>query len=134
MDPFCVNLDPTRDSAFPTAGTWPVVLCAVSERISTHATLPSLERSSPRDRRRRARAHRRGHHVRETPRWRQPRAAGHGLVCVRHFVPPETPGLTYVNPVFGERVRRLTTDHVHDDIYARNMWWNADGYGANGIA
>jgi len=50
-----------------------------------------------------------------------------GSLAYNTFVPPETPGVTYVDPVFGERVRRLTTDHVHDDIYARNMWWNADG-------
>jgi hypothetical protein len=33
------------------------------------------------------------------------------------------------DPVFmalGETVRRLTSDHGHDDIYARNMWWSAD--------
>ena len=34
---------------------------------------------------------------------------------------------SYLDPVFNETVRRLTSDHAHDDIYARNMWWNADG-------
>lgn len=42
------------------------------------------------------------------------------------FVPPNTPGASYVDPVLGWTVRRLTTDHLTDDIYARNMWWNAD--------
>lgn len=35
-------------------------------------------------------------------------------------------GQTYVDPVFGSTVRRLTTDHKFDDLYGRNMWWNAD--------
>jgi len=43
------------------------------------------------------------------------------------FVPPNTTGATYTDPVFGSTVRRLSTDHVPDDIYARNMWWNANG-------
>src|SRR5580698_9704459 len=42
------------------------------------------------------------------------------------FVPPNTTAASYVDPVLGSTVRRLTTDHVNDDIYARNMWWNAD--------
>jgi len=42
------------------------------------------------------------------------------------FVPPVMQGASYVDPVFGTTVRRVTTDHVNDDIYARNMWWNAD--------
>ena len=50
-----------------------------------------------------------------------------GPFAYSSFVPPLTPGASYIDPVFGERVRRLTTDHAHDDIYARNMWWSADG-------
>ena len=50
-----------------------------------------------------------------------------GAFTYNGFVPPSIGGATYVDPVFGQTVRRLTTDHVHDDIYARNMWWNADG-------
>ncbi len=42
------------------------------------------------------------------------------------FAPANTPGAIYVDPVFGSTVRRITTDHALDDIYARNMWWNAD--------
>lgn len=42
------------------------------------------------------------------------------------FIPPSTPGASYVDPVFGETVHRLTADHVRDDIYARNMWWSSD--------
>ena len=40
---------------------------------------------------------------------------------------PLTQGASYVDPVFGTTVRRVTTDHATDDIYARNMWWSADG-------
>ncbi|PYM40482.1 MAG: hypothetical protein DME12_15345, partial [Candidatus Rokuibacteriota bacterium] len=50
-----------------------------------------------------------------------------GSFAYNSFVLPLTQGASYVDPVFGERVRRLTTDHAHDDIYARNMWWSADG-------
>ncbi|MBI2157832.1 MAG: Ig-like domain-containing protein, partial [Candidatus Rokubacteria bacterium] len=50
-----------------------------------------------------------------------------GSLAYNFFAPPLLPGTDYVDPVFGETVRRLTTDHVHDDIYARNMWWSADG-------
>src|SRR2546425_745087 len=49
-----------------------------------------------------------------------------GPFAYNSFVPALTPGASYVDPVFGETVRRLTTDHNHDDIYARNMWWSAD--------
>ena len=45
-----------------------------------------------------------------------------GLFAYNSFVP----GASYVDPVFGETVRRLTADHGQDDLYARNMWWNAD--------
>src|SRR5262249_13425453 len=44
-----------------------------------------------------------------------------------NFTPAPIPGASYVDPVFGETVRRVTTDHAHDDLYARNMWWSADG-------
>lgn len=40
---------------------------------------------------------------------------------------PAAPGESYVDPVFGATVRRLTDDGDADDIYARNMWWSADG-------
>jgi hypothetical protein len=36
------------------------------------------------------------------------------------------PGSSYIDPVFSATVRRLTGDHGHDDIYARNMCWSAD--------
>jgi hypothetical protein len=49
-----------------------------------------------------------------------------GPFAYNRFVPPVPQGASYVDPVFGTTVRRLTTDHVNDDIYARNMWWNAD--------
>lgn len=49
-----------------------------------------------------------------------------GTLAYNSFVPPVTPGASYVDPVFGTTVLRLTTDHSVDDIYARNMWWNAD--------
>jgi hypothetical protein len=49
-----------------------------------------------------------------------------GPYAYNAFVPPDTPGFAYVDPVFGGTVRRLTTDHVPDDLYARNMWWSAD--------
>jgi hypothetical protein len=50
-----------------------------------------------------------------------------GTFAYNAFVPASTPGAAYLDPVFGRTVRRLTTDHTHDDLYARNMWWNADG-------
>ena len=37
------------------------------------------------------------------------------------------PVRSYVDPVFGTVVRRITGDHGRDDLYGRNMWWNADG-------
>src|SRR5437870_8504927 len=49
-----------------------------------------------------------------------------GPFAYNSFVPPATQGASYVDPVFGTTVRQLTTDHVNDNIYARNMWWNAD--------
>ena len=49
-----------------------------------------------------------------------------GPLAYNSFVPPVTQGASYVDPVFGTTVRQLTTDHVNDNIYARNMWWNAD--------
>src|SRR5262245_6440226 len=49
-----------------------------------------------------------------------------GAFAYNTFVPPTPAGSAYVDPVFGETVRRLTSDHGHDDIYARNMWWSAD--------
>src|SRR6266481_9143758 len=49
-----------------------------------------------------------------------------GTFAYNSFVSPVTPGASYVDPVFGATVRRVTTDHSHDDLCARNMWWNAD--------
>src|SRR5580692_7487705 len=49
-----------------------------------------------------------------------------GTFAYNSFVPPVTPGASYVDPVFGTTVRRVTTDHSVDDLHARNMWWNAD--------
>lgn len=49
-----------------------------------------------------------------------------GAFAYNGFVPELLPGVAYVDPVFGESVRRLTTDHARDDLYARNMWWSAD--------
>jgi len=42
------------------------------------------------------------------------------------FLPADPIGSSYVDPVFGTTVKRLTTDDLDDDIYSRNMWWNAD--------
>lgn len=36
------------------------------------------------------------------------------------------PSAGYVDPVFSKTVKRITSDHGHDDIYARNMCWSAD--------
>ena len=39
-------------------------------------------------------------------------------------------GTTYVDPVFGATVRRLTNEFPapnNSDIYAKNGWWNANG-------
>jgi hypothetical protein len=41
------------------------------------------------------------------------------------FVPPGV-GSSYVDPIFGATIRRITADGLKDDIYARNMLWNAD--------
>jgi hypothetical protein len=49
-----------------------------------------------------------------------------GPLAYNSLVPPLTIGASYVDPAFGATVTRLTTDHAQDDIYARNMWWNAD--------
>src|SRR5437867_6120278 len=49
-----------------------------------------------------------------------------GPFAYNSFVPSLTVGATYVDPGFGSTVRRVTTDHIEDDLYARNMWWNAD--------
>src|SRR6476659_1134715 len=35
-------------------------------------------------------------------------------------------GQSYVDPIFGSTVRRVTGDGQQDDIYASNMHWNAD--------
>jgi len=50
-----------------------------------------------------------------------------GPFAYNSFVPSVTPGTSYIDPVFGSTVRRVTTDHLADDIYASNMHWNADG-------
>lgn len=50
-----------------------------------------------------------------------------GPFAYNTFVPPNVPGASYIDPVFGATVRRLSVDHVPDDSYARNMFWNADG-------
>jgi len=50
-----------------------------------------------------------------------------GTYGYNSFVPANTPGASYVDPVFGSTIRRLSTDNRSDDIYAKNMWWNADG-------
>src|SRR4051794_7783540 len=49
-----------------------------------------------------------------------------GTYAYNGFVPANTGGASYVDPVFGANVRRLTTDHQADDIYAHNSMWNAD--------
>jgi hypothetical protein len=48
-----------------------------------------------------------------------------GPLAYNSFIP--APGGSYVDPVFNETVRRLTSDGAHDDLYAKNMWWNASG-------
>src|SRR3989338_1252490 len=50
-----------------------------------------------------------------------------GTFAYNSFVPPNTPGASYVDPVFGSTVRRLSATGATDDIYSRNMKWNADG-------
>jgi hypothetical protein len=37
------------------------------------------------------------------------------------------PGASYVDPVFGTTVRRVTSDNSPDDIYSHNKMWSADG-------
>jgi hypothetical protein len=49
-----------------------------------------------------------------------------GAFAYNSFVAGQAPGTSYVDPVFGGTVRRLSNDHSADDIYARNMWWSAD--------
>jgi hypothetical protein len=49
-----------------------------------------------------------------------------GAFAYNTFVPANLVGTSYVDPVFGATVKRVTTDHTADNIYARNMWWNAD--------
>src|ERR1700675_1640048 len=49
-----------------------------------------------------------------------------GTTAYNTFLLPMTQGASYVDPVFGTTMRRLTTDHVNDDTYATNMRWNAD--------
>lgn len=50
-----------------------------------------------------------------------------GQYAYNSFIPALPSNSSYVDPIFGETVNRLTADGSHDDIYARNMWWNADG-------
>jgi hypothetical protein len=50
-----------------------------------------------------------------------------GAYAYNSFALPNTGGASYIDPVFGSTVRRLTTDHRADDSYARNMWWSTDG-------
>ncbi|TLY42337.1 MAG: hypothetical protein E6K58_08240 [Nitrospirae bacterium] len=50
-----------------------------------------------------------------------------GLLAYNSFVPSLTPGTSYVDPVFGATVRRVSSDQAADSTYARNMWWSADG-------
>src|SRR5437016_13496999 len=49
-----------------------------------------------------------------------------GATAYNTFVPLNANGATYLDTVFGTTVHRVTTDHSVDDLYARNMWWNAD--------
>jgi len=51
---------------------------------------------------------------------------GTGLLAYNTFVPSLAQGASYMDPVFGTTVLRVTSDHSVDDIYARNMWWSAD--------
>lgn len=50
-----------------------------------------------------------------------------GTYAYNTFIPTNTLGWTYVDPIFGTTVERVTTDHYNDDIYAKNGWWSADG-------
>src|SRR2546428_10645677 len=45
-----------------------------------------------------------------------------GPFAYSSFVPPVTPGASYVDPVFGSTVRRGTPHHPNDVIYFRNKW------------
>src|SRR2546427_4223042 len=49
-----------------------------------------------------------------------------GAFAYNSFVPSLTLGTSYTEPVFGTTVRRVTSDHITDVLYARNMYWNAD--------
>ena len=49
-----------------------------------------------------------------------------GAFAYNAFVPAATAGASYTDPVFGEVVGRVTLTNSGDDLYARNMWWNAD--------
>src|SRR5438132_480357 len=49
-----------------------------------------------------------------------------GTFAYHSFVPSLTIGASYTDPVFGTTVKRITTDGAFDNLYARNMWWNAD--------
>ncbi len=53
--------------------------------------------------------------------------AATGPFAYNSFVPALTPGTSYVDPVFGATVRRVSSDQAADSTYARNMWWSADG-------
>ncbi|PYK92173.1 MAG: hypothetical protein DME36_14345, partial [Verrucomicrobia bacterium] len=49
-----------------------------------------------------------------------------GPFAYDNFVPALSVGASYTDPVFGSTVKRVTTDGAFDNLYARNMWWNAD--------
>src|SRR2546430_10930771 len=53
--------------------------------------------------------------------------AATGPFAYNSFVPYLTTGTSYVDPVFGATVRRVSSDQAADSTYARNMWWSADG-------
>src|SRR3989344_6545940 len=48
-----------------------------------------------------------------------------GTYAYNNFIPAS--GTSYIDPVFGSTVRRLSATGATDDIYSRNMKWNADG-------
>lgn len=50
-----------------------------------------------------------------------------GPLGYNSYSPPATDGASYVDPVFGSTVTRVSNDGDSDDLYARNMWWSADG-------
>jgi hypothetical protein len=49
-----------------------------------------------------------------------------GPYAYNSFVPSLIEGAGYTDPVFSTIVRRVSLDHAHDDIYARNMLWSGD--------